>query len=327
MIIVFALIGVAMIMIAGTRDVLDTPDSKNYESMFYSSGKMDISEDFREPTFMIMASTLNSLGLGINALFFAYAILSIPIRLGAIWKMSKLPLLTLSIYISFYYQLHDLVQIRCAVASALFIMAVYLHSKQQEKYAALCIIIGFFFHFSAVVGIVIFLFGNKPLKTWQAVAMGIVVVASICIYFVGLDISQLIPDELGGSRLQAYRELKEKGIEGDLEGVAFYKNPMVLTNLCLFYFCLFYHKYLTDQNHYLPLLLKIMMVAFICCLTLGNLSSVVASRLFEFFDIVSIFLWTTVIYVFNPIYVGKIFTNAVSTARILYSVLIYTLQL
>jgi hypothetical protein len=50
-------------------------------------------------------------------LFFTYAIIAIPIQLSALWKLSKMPFLTLTLYISYYYMMHDMVQIRCSVAS------------------------------------------------------------------------------------------------------------------------------------------------------------------------------------------------------------------
>ena len=132
-IILFVLIGIGMILIAGTRDIHDTPDSNNYERMFYSARTLD--SGLREPSFTLIAYSLNELGFGINALFFVYAIMSIPLRLHIIWKMSTMPLITLAIYISHYYQLHDLIQIRTAVASALFLFAVYYRVEKNNKFA------------------------------------------------------------------------------------------------------------------------------------------------------------------------------------------------
>ncbi len=319
-------VGVIMILIAGTRGVLDTPDSDNYETQFNEVSSLDASDSLQEPSFTFISYYVNLFGLGINGLFFIYALLSIPLRIGAIWKLSKLPILTLSIYISFYYQLHDLVQIRCAVASAMFMFAVYYKIEKQKWKALAFILVGAFFHYSAIAGLLIFLFNNKKLETRHIVMLLGVLFFGVAFYFSGLDFSVFLPDELGG-RLQIYRELKENGIEGDLEGVAFYKNPMVLTNIALYLFCIYYHKILTESYEYLPFMLKLMGVAFIFLLTMGNISSVVSSRLFEYFDVVSIFLWTALIYAFKPVSAGKVIVHVISTARIIYSVLIYTLHL
>lgn len=323
---VIMLIGIVMIIIAGTRGPKDTPDSYEYEEAFNSIHSLD-SSILMEPSFIYISYFLNTLGLGLNALFFVYAFLSIPIRIGAIWKMSKLPLLTLSIYISFYYQLHDLIQIRCAVASALFLYAVYYCAEGKRLIATLFILCGAIFHYSALAGFAIFLFGNKELSIWWQCILYLVIPICFIFYFAGLDITYLIPEQLLGDRFEKYRALKEWGKEGILEGVAAHKNYMILINIVLYYGSLYFHKVLTQNYKYVPILLKILALAFICRLTLDNISSVLASRLFEYFDIISIFLWTAVIYAFIPVYMGKIATNIVSTGRILFSIFIYTLHL
>ena len=120
-----------MVMIAGFREAGVTPDSDAYEEMYYSGGK-SITDKLTEPSFIIIRDVLLSYHLGINALFLVYALISVPLRLTAIWKLSSLPLLTLSLYISHYYLLHDVVQIRCAVASALFVLALYYKLEQKN---------------------------------------------------------------------------------------------------------------------------------------------------------------------------------------------------
>lgn len=324
-IVLFFLIGIGMILIAGTRDIYDTPDSDNYERMFYSAKTLD--SVIREPSFTFIAYYLKELGLGINALFFTYAIMSIPLRLHIIWKMSSMPLITLAIYISHYYQLHDLMQIRAAVASALFLFAVYYRVEKNNKYAVLCLLVGTLFHYSALAGFIIFMFSSKPLKKYQEIILYSIVPLCMIFYFAGFDLGSFIPDEWGGNRLAVYRQLKDKGIEDEQAGWIFYKNPIVITNICMYYGCLIYHKFLTDYDKYLPIMIKIMAFAFFCMLTLENISSVLASRLNEYFEIVSIFMWTTAIYAFTPQLYGKIIINFVSSARCFACILVYTLGL
>ena len=323
-IIIYMLLGIAMIMIAGFRVAGVTPDSEAYENMYYSGSK-SITDKITEPSFILIRDILLSYHLGINALFFVYALISVPLRLTAIWKLSSLPLLTLSLYISHYYLLHDVVQMRCAVASALFLLALYYRLEHKNNIALLCIFCGWLFHFSAVVGLIIFLLDNKPLKQWHAVIMYLIIPLGMVFSIGGWDISQFIPAEMGGDKLQLYRELKDKGIEGELEGIPFYQDPAILLNICLYYGCIFYRQILTESNKFFPFFLKIMGLAFICKFTLGNLSSVLASRLFEYFDVVSIFLWTMAICAFYPKIVGKAIVSLASTVRFLLSDVIYIL--
>ena len=319
---IVGMIGIVMIVVAGSRGIYDTPDSDFYEIMYYSINSLD--DDIREPTMVYSSYYLNTLGFGVNALFFAYAIMSIPLRLGAILKMSPLPILTLAIYISYFYQLHDLMQIRCAVASALFLFALYFRSEKKWWRAVLCILIGFLFHYSAITGFIIFFFSNKELKVWQRIALAVVVPLCLMFYFFGFDYSYLVPDELGGERLAAYRELKDKGKEDALTFV-FYLHPVFLLNVVLYYACLLYYNVLAKNYKYMPIMLKVLAFAFFCMLTLSTLSGVLASRLYEYYAIVSIFLWTAAVYAFRPINYGKILISAVIFVQCVANIFIYTL--
>ena len=76
-----------------------------------------------------------------------------------------------------------------------------------------------------------------------------------------------------------------------------------------------YEEVIEDENAF----------AFFCMLTLSTLSGVLASRLYEYFAIVSIFLWTAAAYAFHPLNYGKIFINAVIFVQCLANVFVYTL--
>lgn len=319
---IVGMIGITMIIIAGSRSPYDTPDSDNYEIMYYSINSLD--DDIREPSMVYISYYLNALGLGVNALFFVYAALSIPLRLSAICKLSPLPILTLSVYISYFYQLHDLMQIRCAVASALFLFALYFRAEKKWWYALLLILLGFLFHYSALAGLVIFFFSNKELKMWERIVLASVVPLAMLFYFFGFDYSYFIPDELGGDRLAAYRELKEKGKEDALTWI-FYKNPVFLLTVVLYYGCLIYYNVIAKNYKYLPIMLKTLSFAFFCMLTLNTLSGVLASRLYEYFAIVSIFLWTAAGYAFRPLSYGKALINFVIVIQCLANVFVFTL--
>ena len=319
---IIGVIGIAMIFIAGTRSPYDTPDSDNYETNYYNVNNTD--DDYREPSFVYISYYLNMMGLSVSALFFAYALLSIPIRLAAICKLSNLPILTLGIYISYFYQLHDLMQIRCAVASALFLFAIYYRAEAKWWKSVLCILIGSVFHYSAVAGFVIFFFSNKELKKWQRVALSVLVPLGLLFYFSGFDYSHLIPDELGGDRLAVYRELKDKGREDVLSWV-FYKNPIFLLNIALYYGCLLFYNVLYDNYKYVSIMLKILAFAFICMFTLSDVSAVLASRLYEYFAIVTVFLWAAVLYAFRPLNYAKILINSIVAVQCLANIFIYTL--
>lgn len=322
--ILYVAVGVALVLLAGLREVGSTPDTEAYEDMF--TGKYEaITEAITEPSFLIISDILNNMSLGINSLFFTYAIISISIHLSAFRKFSKLPFMTLAIYISFYYMMHDLVQIRAGVASGLFIWAMYFLYEGRRKLSVLFVIIGIFFHYSAAVGFAIFLFKNR-MHTWEKNIMYAIIPFGLVAYFINLDISCLIPDGLGGAKLEYYRELKEYGVDEDQAGYPLKYHVVIWLNIFMYFLSLYYHDYLTTKVKYATIALKTQALAFACLFFLNGVSSVLATRLNNYFSVASIFLWSSFVYLFTPLYVGKIINACLSAFRFVVSALFFALS-
>ena len=323
--ILYVLLGFAMILIAGMREVGSTPDTEAYENMYYAKDG-DLLALLREPSFDIITDILQSMSLGVNGLFFAYAIISVPIHLTALWKLSKMPLFTLTLYISYYYMMHDMVQIRCAVASGLFLWAVYFYVNQKKLHTLFFILFGTFFHYSAIAGLVIFFLGNGFPK-WQRYALYALVPVGMVVYFSHFDIFSFIPNEWGGQKLIHYRTMREKGMEDLLEGWKFEINPLIWMRIVLFYCCIYYHDYLVKHFKYTTIAIKLQAVGFCFLFFVYGLSKVVGNRMNDYFSVASILLWTASVYAFNPRIVGKIVNNVISTFRFVTSMLSYALSL
>lgn len=321
----YAIFGIAMIMIAGLREVGSTPDTESYEAMYYAK-EGDLTALLREPSFDIITDILQSMSLGINGLFFAYAILAVPIQLGALWKLSKIPLLTLTIYISYYYMIHDMVQIRCAVASGLFLWAIYFYVEQKKLISLLFILLGTFFHYSAIAGLLMFFFGNGFPK-WQKYILYSIVPIGIIVYFTHIDIFSIIPDEWGGLKLMKYRTMREKGLDDELAGWKFERNLLIWMNIVLYYACIYYHDYLVKHFKYTTIAIKLQGIGFCFLFFVNALSQVVGNRMNDYFSVASVLLWTASVYAFSPYIVGKIVNNVISTIRFVTSVLAYGLAL
>lgn len=323
--IIYMLLGAVMIFIAGLREVGSTPDTVSYEEMYYAK-EGNLMALLREPSFDIISSVLHSFSLGINALFFTYAFLSIPIHLTALWKLSKMPFLTLTLYISYYYMMHDMVQIRCAVASGLFLWAVYFYVEHKKFYTLLLILLGIFFHYSAAAGLVIFFLGNGFPK-WQKIILYAIVPIGIIVYFSHVDIFSIIPDEWGGLKLMKYRTMRERGLEDDLAGWKFEINILIWMRIVLYYCCIYYHDYLVQHFKYTSVAIKLQGVGFCFLFFVNALSQVVGNRMNDYFSIASILLWTASVYAFAPQIVGKIINNVISAIRFVTSMLGYALSL
>lgn len=323
--IIYVVLGIAMILIAGTREVGSTPDTVSYEEMFYAK-EGDLMVLMREPSFSIIADLLHAFGLGINALFFVYAILSIPTHLSFFWRISKVPLLTLTIYISYYYMMHDMVQIRCAVASGLFLWAIYFFVEGRRLLTLGLILLGAFFHVSALAGLVIFFCGGS-LPQWQRKALYWLVPVGLVVYFTQFDISTLVPDEMGGLKLMKYRTMKEKGLEDEQAGWKLQINILIWMNIVLYYASIYYHDFLVKHFKYTTVSIKLQAVGFVFLFFANSISQVLGNRMNDYFSVASILLWTGSIYAFTPRLLSKLISNTISTIRFVTSMLGYALSL
>jgi len=121
-----------------------------------------------EPTFLFLSLFIKSFFSGsFIILVIIYALLGISLKIWIIHKCSISFWLSILVYISNFYLLHDLIQIRVSVSAALFLIALYYYNY-GEKWKVFCLILlSILFHYSSIILLFIFLVRknkiNKPL--------------------------------------------------------------------------------------------------------------------------------------------------------------------
>jgi len=324
-ILLYCIMGVVMILIAGFRDIGSTPDTEAYEDM-YLGLYSDILEDITEPSFTLISSALKFFSFSVTSLFLVYAFISVFVHLTVFWKISNLPLMTLLIYLSYYYMMHDLVQIRAGVASALFLWSLYFYVERKKWYSLAFILLGTFFHYSGIVGLTIFLLTDR-IEKWHKYVLYSLVPIGLVAYFIGLDLSFLVPEYMGGDKLVFYRDMKDSGLENDLAGWPIQVNVSIWMNIVLFYACIYYHDFLKPDCKYLTIAIKVQAIGFCCLFFLHGVSAVLGNRLNDYFSVASILLWTYSVRGFVPIIAGKIVNILICAIRFVLSMLFYALSL
>lgn len=324
-IVMYVVLGIAMILTAGLRGFDSTPDTDGYVGMY--EGSEDLFEELIEPSFILIMTVLHSLSFDATSLFLTYAIISVPIHLGILWKLSKdYPFTILTIYISYYFMMHEMVQIRAGVAAGLFLWAIYYYVEKRKLLALTFILVGVFFHFSALIGLVLFVLKDR-LPSWQKVALYLLVPIGLMAYFSNLDISYLVPDSLIGGKMAIYRDLRDRGIEEELSGWPLESNLLIWMNIILYYACIFYSEYLSERFKYVTVAIKLQAVGFCFLFFFHGFSTVLGNRMNDYFSIASILLWTASVYAFSPRIVSKIISNFISTFRFVTSMIGYALSL
>ncbi|NCB11587.1 MAG: EpsG family protein [Erysipelotrichia bacterium] len=159
---VLILIGILLILIAGLRPIGIDGDSLNYISVLHLSLSEANFID-KEPTFWIINELNKILFAGNDQTFFLiFAIIGVSLKLYVIRQYSISPILSLLTYISMFFILHEMTQIRSGVAIGFVFWALFDLVQKRNVSFLIKILIATLFHYSAIVMLILyFLSRNK----------------------------------------------------------------------------------------------------------------------------------------------------------------------
>lgn len=295
----YILMGFVMVLIAGLREIGLDPDSENYEYSFqhyYQSSEMGMVE----PSFTLISAVLNVFTDNVHLLFLVYAFLGVTIKLYAFKKNLQCIFVPLMLYISFYFVLHEMTQIRAGVVSALFLLAVYHIAKKEKRKALLLIIVGSFFHYSSLALLPTLVFGNKDFKRKGSILIALLIPLSYLIYFGGISMLLNTDIPLVGNKLAIYQQAMEKGKMTVNINVF---DPVHLVSVMLFYYTLYFRKTITAFNENYNVVIKIVAIGLFLHTSLAFLP-VLALRISQLYCIVNIFLFSGIVYTFKQKWMG-----------------------
>lgn len=257
------------------------PDYDNYELFFnFGNARFEIG-------FVTVTQWIKNLGGGLHLFLAVFAGFSIALKFIAIDKMTKLVLGTLLVYISNIYMLHDLIQMRCAVASGLLLLAVYFRADGKWLRFLVCFAVAFLFHYSALV--FIFLFLLDPQKPRRFIYAGLIVV-SYLLALSGTTFGALVaflPFEFVQDALVMYQD-------NVYEEVNIF-NVIQLLRVALCFYILYFIDTIRRHNRFAVLLSKIYAVS-VSCLVLFSDLPVLAFRVSELLLVVECVLVPMIYY-------------------------------
>ena len=295
----YILMGFVMVLIAGLREIGLDPDSENYEYSFhhyYQSTEMGMVE----PSFTLISAVLNVFTDNVHLLFLVYAFLGVTIKLYAFKKNLQCIFVPMMLYISFYFVLHEMTQIRAGVVSALFLLAVYHIAKKEKRKALLLIIVGSFFHYSSLALLPTLMFGNKDFNRKENIMIALLIPLSYLIYFGGISMLLNTDIPLIGNKLAIYQQAMEKGKMTVNINVF---DPVHLVSVMLFYYTLYFRKTITAFNENYNVVIKIVALGLFLHTSLAFLP-VLALRISQLYCIVNIFLFSGIVYTFKQKWMG-----------------------
>jgi hypothetical protein len=254
-------IAFVLVLIAGFRKVGLDRDSISY-SRFITGVSFDgfLSLFNKEPFFWLIVEASKLLFSDpVRGTFVVFAILGVLLKLYAIKKISPFPVLSVLVYICFYFILHEMTQIRVGVATAIFLIAIPDIANKNLRGFLLKTALATMFHYSSIIMVPLyFLTPKKHNKIFYMLLPYIGILFSATSIFSSHfnSVIPLLPDFIG-YKINIYYELLRMGEMGGINvynmlyssllvihlfamvNINRFKDPLVIISVKIFSWMLF----------------------------------------------------------------------------------------
>ncbi len=304
-----------MVFLASTKDIETTADAVGYEEKFLTNDEL-LTELTTEPTFIYLSRLLIAIGGTISTLFFVYAVVTIPLKMKALFSLTPYVFTALVLYIPKYFELHDMIQIRAAAAVTFFFLAIKPICDKRYIVASLLVLCAILMHYSAACLIPFIFWGNRKLSYWGRIIAACLIPLSFALYFLKMDLFSLIPSFLVGGKLDFYKESTEKGEWQEIS--APYLNLYFMGKCFVAYLCLYYYDFLIKIDKKAPLLINLFITSIVFLLSMSTIP-VIGGRISDMFGIIDCLVFTYCLYIFSPKYIVRIALAIIGLFVIVYN--------
>ncbi|ROT16373.1 EpsG family protein [Paramuribaculum intestinale] len=301
----YIFLSVLLVIFVGIRDGSSLNDYNNYIRIYNDLSR----RSEMEFSYNAICDVAKYLG-GVSLVFFMYAVLGMTTKLIAFERLTKLPFLTLTVYIANIMILHDMTQIRAGVASGIFLLSLqYLFEGRKMRYVMM-IALAFCFHYSSLLFLLPCLYWNKHLRDGVWFYVTIIPIG----YLLGSTIinPEMIPYEPLRVKIVMYRELQQSGVNGFTDLNVF--NPYIVFRIALYYLLLYKSNLIEPHNKFFKLFLFIDGLA-ICIFPALSSIAILGYRGSELLGVVEILLYPMLYYAIKPKLYAKL--SVISIAAVL----------
>lgn len=303
----YLLIGFTLILLAGLREVGIDPDSQNYEISFlryYDSS----AQERVEYSYTFISMLLNFITDDVHILFLFYAFWGLTLKFVAFRNYSAQWFLPIVVYLAYYYELHEVTQIRTGILSGCLLLAIKPIAEGKRKIALCILLIGSIFHISGLMFLPLVFLSNKPMSIKEKIIWASLIPISYVIYFAGANLIVNTNLPYIGDKLALYQKGVEKGLISVSVNVF---SPMQMFSVMLYYYLLFFHDTLVKFNKYFVVMMKILTLGLFCFAAFAILP-VMAQRVCYLFSIVNVILYTNICYTIKQKWIGITLVSLIS---------------
>lgn len=310
-------LGIVMIFLAATKDINVVTDADAYEKLFYLNDD-PLVEVMTEPTYIHISRIIIALGGSFAVIFLVYAIISIPLKLAILNKMTPYVFTAMLIYIPVYYELHELVQIRAGAAGAFLLCSLYFFSNKRYWLCTAAFLVAVSFHYSSFTFVPLFFMGTKRIGVVGRWLLACIVPIGFAMYFLGLDLFMILPSSLIGGKVDFYKSSTEAVGE---EIMLVYKNPFFVLKCILFLVMLRFYDYVEEKCKYFTIALKAQACSIFMMLSVSTVPTL-AGRTSELFGIMDPILFASIVYLVKPRYAARIIITCIGLLMMVYNLML-----
>lgn len=286
-------IAVLLALMAGFQDISVSKDHSNYQNIFDSIYEITGNSYYYlitfEPGFVAIVvgfRKLFELNYGIAIMLF-YALVSLTLKIFTINRLSINPYLTILLYFSYFFLLHEMTQIRIALASGIFLISLISFLNERRRTFVCLILLASCFHYSAIFYLILLFFNTTTLNRNLYIS---VIVVSLILGLIKLPILNTLGDldvsDLSG-KINNYIEISKDGSIA----VNVFNSLNILNILCCLYFLFFVKNQELVKDNRLVFFLKCNILSIFLFSFLAG-APAFSLRFNQLFSIAQIFLFT-----------------------------------
>lgn len=280
--------GVILTIMAGLRPKGVDPDYDNYVNAYvYGSERV-------EPAFIFISNFVKIVFDNIIGLFLVFAILGVTLKFIAIRQLSPFYLLSVLIYFSNFFFLHEMIQMRAGVASAILLLCIKPLCERNFKQFAILLILAVCFHYTALVFVFfIFIDPQKINRLLYTILIPIAYLVVLSGYTASYIIKYIPVDSV-----QVLFDMYSNDINGGIGNQLNIFNFIQLFKCSIYFFLLYNIHKILIFNMYAVLLIKIYAFSLIAFALFSDIPAI-SFRISELLSIVEIVIIPMILYIFH----------------------------
>ncbi|WP_455816281.1 EpsG family protein [Pseudomonas cerasi] len=304
---IFFSVATLLFYFCASRGVIDR-DHQSYLNIYnHITAGVDI---LIEPTYYFFSYLSLWLVGGPQLIFIIYALAGLTLKAYSINKHSICPLISLLVYFSNYYFLHEMTQIRVGVSVALALLGITNWLAGNKKIFFIIISLSLLFHYSALIFFIIPLVSKRRVHKNEMLIYTLIIVFLYFLYIVNFGFARIfsyIPISYVQEKFSIYYE---KTRMGEVDAVNAF-SVMQLIRLTVIYLVYAFRPKECDEDKFFNIMLRLYIYSAICWVMFFDIP-VFAVRLSEILGIAEIFIIPYIVYVSRNKCIGLIMISLIT---------------